>query len=238
MGAALANGLWLPGQGEPMEWHTLGTVLGASASDSIGGLGSGKRQPITFRAANPTERDALSGLASSAGVPLVDGDQCYTASERAIYAWGENGWSLSHTFSPVTWTPDWATNPDGIWSNNVTIGDGSQQWTYMVAGDLVDVVGIITCGSTTSFPAAAGVPFPLPYRAGGINVGVLGEMYFSGSGGESVGLVATWPNAGAAWSVSPRLMVVRNSPLYMSAFFYADPPINAALSVHYTYTRA
>lgn len=92
-----------------------------AVSDSIGGLGTYKRQPITFTVANSTEKSALAGLTT-----LIAGDMADQVDNGILYRWTGSAWvprSWSNLTCVLTLTAGSIPN-----TTQVVIGAAAPLW--------------------------------------------------------------------------------------------------------------
>lgn len=156
MGTTLPNGIWLPGTGEPIDWHITPTILGAAADNAISGRSDAARARRTLGAASVSEANTLKGT-----YPFEVGDRILRTDLQQIEQLKAGGWKVVRTLRAVAFTPDWpastSTTPYGI-----TPGNGQQAWCYWLHDDIVTVTGVLVWGSSTAVGTAPiGVTIPL-----------------------------------------------------------------------------
>ncbi|MDF2990233.1 MAG: hypothetical protein K0S37_747 [Microbacterium sp.] len=148
----LPNGVKTPTGSDLVEPRKLLADLADSFSDALGGLGTGKRQPRTFRVENQTEKTALAGLTT-----LQDGDRCFVADTAWWEQYVGTSWKLWQTTKAIAWP---------IAHTGLTVGNGVSNFSYMVNGDEATLTGSFVFGSSSAFTTNAGtlvLPFPLAY---------------------------------------------------------------------------
>jgi len=102
------------------------------------------------------------------GFPFSSGDVLTAADMNAIGSW-------------VSFTPSW---------NNLTIGNGTDQWYYAVVNETLFITGRTTFGSTSSISGA--VQMEIPYGTGIMNVSQpVGSANYLESGGDNYNGVVT-----------------------------------------------
>lgn len=163
--ATLANGIVIPASSGPADPVALLTLVANGFSDSIGGLGTGKRQPRRYSVANQTEKGTIAGLTT-----LAEGDQVYLIDTKwweTYYTTG--GWKVTKTTVAITMP---------LAATGIVQGAGSvANFTYSVDGDMVWLRGIFTMDGATTFPITGGsiiLPFIPAYAIGVTSTVVIG----------------------------------------------------------------
>ena len=162
MGALTPSGIWVPGTSDPVEFHVAASVMAVSASDAIGGLGVGKRQPLLFGAANQSEKLSGSQL-------FTIGDRIYIAATDWFETYTATGWVVTDTNTAIPFTPD-------LSGGFLLPGNGINRFVYWIKGPVVTVQGNFTLAANSSFYNENPTEFPLPIRAimGGVTQGAVG----------------------------------------------------------------
>ena len=164
MGALTPSGIWVPAPTDPVEFHIAAGIIAASASDAIGGLGSAKRQPRLFGVATQAEKI---GMEDYTTLPFLAGDRVFVAENAWWETFTAAGWVVTESTVATAFTPAWDTTL-------FTPGNGVNTFFYWVRDTQIIVQGNFRFGSTSSFPTAGSVPFPLPFPAlaGSVSGGV------------------------------------------------------------------
>ncbi|GAB2699430.1 hypothetical protein BKA24_001799 [Microbacterium marinum] len=187
MGTAHANGVWLPGAREPIDWQISPTIMAAAAGNAIAGRSDGTPQPRLFRAANATEADAV----KDAG--LRPGDQIYRLDTDWVEELGPEGWKVVKTYRAVPYAPYGAYAQHGLGYSPT--GD-DHAWLYWVDGEQVTIQAHIRWASgaptlwNSSFPARIYLPEDLPMRYIDQNLGTLGVAHCTIGSNQRMGYVA------------------------------------------------
>ena len=238
MGSLTPSGIWVPASSEPVETHIVSGVVAASASDALGGLGSGKRQPIKFVAANQSEKASVALLHASW---LVSGDTVFLLDSLWWETFNGSAWVVTKTLVPIPYTPSWL---------NLSVGNGTNLFAYWVDGDQVTVQGVFFFGTTTTLGSGQTyIPLPLPSAAAiHQQVGVCTANDHDGSGRVWNGIIAVEPeNVGMASKLVFRPRFKGLHPGRVSrGYLDSVTPFNWAtygnyvqqFSVLFTYTRA
>ncbi|MDF2990234.1 MAG: hypothetical protein K0S37_748 [Microbacterium sp.] len=193
MGATLANGIWKPGDLEPIDWHVTPSIFGAAAAIAAAGRSDMAHSPVLFRAADALEATGIKVKRTQIG------DQIYRADTRWVEENQPSGWKIVRTFSGISFVPQWASVSPGI-----TPGNGANFFTYWVNGERITVQGTFIFGGTTTLPNISGqatrlpVAPGLPMRAGSTNLGVIGQAAaLSGAAFFGGAVIGMWGTGGA-----------------------------------------
>lgn len=208
MGTAYANGVWLPGDLEPIDWHVTPGIVGAAAAFAAEGRTDGKTSPRLFGASSATEADAVKAATDRVG------DQIYRSDVRWIEELTAFGWRIVQTFVGVAFTPPWDYTRDGISISPGTV----QDWRYWISGNEVTIEGSVRWGDGAPDLSVSGrgvyiaVPAHLPVAQVPENYGVKGSSLCTIGGSERMGHVTgryTAPNSrGADDSTARRVSLV------------------------------
>lgn len=105
----------------------------------------GKREGYTYMWADAAARTAETGM-----VAMSLGFQSDT---KVTYMYNGTAWKAWQTLEPVAFTPTWTS---------LTVGNGTQSWTYTIAAGLVTIQGFFTMGTTSSMGASPRMALPVP----------------------------------------------------------------------------
>lgn len=114
-------------------------------------------------------------------VNMVAGAEGYQADTQLTYKYNGTAWKAWHTIQPLSYTPTWT---------NLTVGNGTQMWTYALAAGVVFAKGFFTFGTTSSVGTGPYMTLPLPAN----------------------GYITSAPNSGTGQILGPTNLVDFGSP--------------------------